>query len=201
MVRIFSLELKFSGVNLENINTGNYSVMTSLIMLSVDCVLYWILTWYFTNVFPGEYGIPKKFYFPFTKNYWTNLFSSKVKRDKKRPPIILMDDEEEAQMELAAKMHEWDAYESDESTFQPLSEEMLQKRTVVIRDLKKQFDSNGNQTVAVDGLSLDFVEGELFGFLGSNGAGINSLQSCVSSQYITPFNILEIPCIHLPGTF
>lgn len=179
MVRIFSLELKFTGVNLANINSGDYSVMTSLIMLSVDCVLYWILTWYFTNVFPGEYGIPKKFYFPFTKNYWTNIFSSKVKRDKKRPPIILMDDEEEAQMELDAKMQEWDSYELDESTFQPLSEEMLQKRTVVIRDLKKQFDANGNQTVAVDGLSLDFVEGELFGFLGSNGAGILSLYSQV----------------------
>ena len=37
-----------------------------MMMFLVDCVLYLLITWYVDNVRPGEYGIPRKFYFPFT---------------------------------------------------------------------------------------------------------------------------------------
>lgn len=44
-----------------------------LIMLAVDSVFYSILTWYIDGIFPGEFGIPKKWYFPFTKRYWFGM--------------------------------------------------------------------------------------------------------------------------------
>ena len=44
-----------------------------LLMQVVDIIFYGLLTWYIEGVFPGEYGIPKKFYFPFSKKYWCNV--------------------------------------------------------------------------------------------------------------------------------
>src|SRR5690349_15085261 len=41
MVRIFSMELKYIGVTFENIQDGNFSVLDSIIMLTVDSFLYW----------------------------------------------------------------------------------------------------------------------------------------------------------------
>uniref|UniRef100_A0AAX7VTC9 ABC transporter domain-containing protein n=1 Tax=Astatotilapia calliptera TaxID=8154 RepID=A0AAX7VTC9_ASTCA len=49
---------------------GRYTFITSIIMMLIDAVLYWVLTWYIENVFPGQYGIPKPWYFPFTASYW-----------------------------------------------------------------------------------------------------------------------------------
>lgn len=37
-----------------------------LIMLSVDAIIYSVLTWYLDAVFPGSFGIPQPFYFLFT---------------------------------------------------------------------------------------------------------------------------------------
>ena len=41
-----------------------------LAMLIVDTFLYGILTWYIEHVFPGSYGLPKAWYFPFQLSYW-----------------------------------------------------------------------------------------------------------------------------------
>jgi ATP-binding cassette subfamily A (ABC1) protein 3 len=36
-----------------------------LLMLLIDCVIYALITWYVDAVYPGDFGIPKPFYFPF----------------------------------------------------------------------------------------------------------------------------------------
>jgi ATP-binding cassette subfamily A (ABC1) protein 1 len=35
-----------------------------------SCIFYWILSWYFEKVFPGEYGIPLNWNFLFKRDYW-----------------------------------------------------------------------------------------------------------------------------------
>ena len=44
-----------------------------LLMFAVDGVIYSIFTWYIDGIFPGEYGIPKKWYFPFMRKYWCGI--------------------------------------------------------------------------------------------------------------------------------
>ena len=39
-------------------------------MLLGDAALYLLVTWYVEAVFPGQYGIPRAWYFCFTKKYW-----------------------------------------------------------------------------------------------------------------------------------
>ena len=35
-------------------------------MLLIDIVVYALLTWYIEAVFPGQYGLPRPWYFPLT---------------------------------------------------------------------------------------------------------------------------------------
>lgn len=44
----------------------NFSLAYIMMMMVVDTVLYGIITWYIEAVFPGEYGVPLPWYFPFT---------------------------------------------------------------------------------------------------------------------------------------
>lgn len=48
----------------------DYSLTTAIILMYFDAFLYGIMTWYIEAVFPGQYGIPRPWYFPFTKSYW-----------------------------------------------------------------------------------------------------------------------------------
>uniref|UniRef100_A0A8C2WZC7 ABC transporter domain-containing protein n=1 Tax=Cyclopterus lumpus TaxID=8103 RepID=A0A8C2WZC7_CYCLU len=63
------------GIHWYNINKSpedgeRYTFIVSIIMMLFDAAFYWVLTWYIENVFPGQYGIPKPWYFPFTASYW-----------------------------------------------------------------------------------------------------------------------------------
>jgi hypothetical protein len=42
------------------------------LMLIVDTILYLALTLYVEAIFPGEFGVPQPWNFPFSKEYWHN---------------------------------------------------------------------------------------------------------------------------------
>jgi ATP-binding cassette subfamily A (ABC1) protein 3 len=41
-----------------------------LLMLVVDAFIYLIIALYVEAVFPGDYGMPQPWYFPFTYSFW-----------------------------------------------------------------------------------------------------------------------------------
>lgn len=49
------MDLNGVGMHFYNINVGQFPVSASLIMLSVDFVLYGLLAVYFDNVIPGNF--------------------------------------------------------------------------------------------------------------------------------------------------
>ncbi|KAJ9596524.1 hypothetical protein L9F63_012466, partial [Diploptera punctata] len=55
-----------------------------LIMLLLDAVIYLLITLYVEAVFPGEFGVPQKWYFPIQKSYWCGV---------KDVPHFIADDE------------------------------------------------------------------------------------------------------------
>jgi ABC-2 type transport system ATP-binding protein len=53
--------------------------------------------------------------------------------------------------------------------------------TVDVQNLSRQFDSKQNKVIALDGISLQVREGEIFGILGPNGAGKTTLIRILST--------------------
>ncbi|XP_068455300.1 retinal-specific phospholipid-transporting ATPase ABCA4-like isoform X1 [Clinocottus analis] len=64
------LGLQWDNIKTSPLEKDSYSFLTSIFMMVFDSVLYAVLAWYLDNVFPGQYGIGRPFYFPFQLSYW-----------------------------------------------------------------------------------------------------------------------------------
>ncbi|XP_077309012.1 retinal-specific phospholipid-transporting ATPase ABCA4 isoform X1 [Lithobates pipiens] len=67
------LGLQFGNILKSPVEGDEYSFLFSISMMLFDALVYWILAWYIDHVFPGEYGIPKPWYFPFLATYWVTF--------------------------------------------------------------------------------------------------------------------------------
>ncbi|XP_071433900.1 phospholipid-transporting ATPase ABCA7 isoform X2 [Pithys albifrons albifrons] len=130
-----------------------YNFAAAMGLLLLDAGLYGLATWYLEGVFPGQYGIPKPWNFPFLKSYWFGELSSAghtlYPTNPLTAPQVLVED--------------------PPAQLQP---------GVSIRNLVKVYGSNGR--AAVNGLSLDFYEGQITSFLGHNGAGKTTTMSILT---------------------
>ncbi|XP_035855343.1 retinal-specific phospholipid-transporting ATPase ABCA4 isoform X2 [Sander lucioperca] len=64
--------LQWDNIQASPLEGDEFSFLTSICMMGLDTVLYAVLAWYLDNVFPGQYGIGRPFYFPFLPCYWIN---------------------------------------------------------------------------------------------------------------------------------
>ncbi|NWR89634.1 ABCA1 protein, partial [Furnarius figulus] len=130
-----------------------YSFAAAMGLLLLDAGLYGLATWYLEGVFPGQYGIPKPWNFPFLKSYWFGEWSSAGHPLYPTSPLTapqVLVEEPPAQLQPG----------------------------VSIRNLVKVYGSSGR--TAVNGLSLDFYEGQITSFLGHNGAGKTTTMSILT---------------------
>ncbi|MXQ93868.1 hypothetical protein E5288_WYG008118 [Bos mutus] len=132
-----------------------FNLTTSVSMMLFDTFLYGVMTWYIEAVFPGQYGIPRPWYFPCTKSYWFGEES-----DEKSHPGSSHKGASEICME-------------EEPTHLKLG--------VSIQNLMKVY--RDGMKVAVDGLALNFYEGQITSFLGHNGAGKTTTMSILTGLF------------------
>ncbi|KAM6331983.1 LOW QUALITY PROTEIN: phospholipid-transporting ATPase ABCA7 [Alca torda] len=146
------------GIQWHNLGTSPvpgdpYNFATAMGLLLLDAGLYGLATWYLEGVFPGQYGIPKPWNFPFLKSYWLGEPSSDGHPPYPTSPLSapqVLVEEPPAQLQPG----------------------------VSIRNLVKIYRSSSR--VAVNGLSLDFYEGQITSFLGHNGAGKTTTMSILT---------------------
>uniref|UniRef100_A0A667YE17 P-type phospholipid transporter n=1 Tax=Myripristis murdjan TaxID=586833 RepID=A0A667YE17_9TELE len=146
------------GIQWYNIGTSpeegeRYTFILSIVMMLFDAAFYWLLTWYIENVFPGQYGIPKPWYFPFTASYWCGTAS-------------------------VADVN-WDRLKTNINYMENPPPDM--KAGVSIRNLVKIYKTG--KKLAVDELSLDFYENQITSFLGHNGAGKTTTMSILTGLF------------------
>ncbi|XP_053185826.1 retinal-specific phospholipid-transporting ATPase ABCA4-like isoform X2 [Scomber japonicus] len=87
------LGLQWDNIQTSPLEKDSYSFLTSVLMMVIDAVLYGILAWYLDNVFPGQYGVGRPFYFPFQSSYW----------QRATPPHTEMADQENPEPENMEK--------------------------------------------------------------------------------------------------
>uniref|UniRef100_A0A8D2MJU0 P-type phospholipid transporter n=1 Tax=Zonotrichia albicollis TaxID=44394 RepID=A0A8D2MJU0_ZONAL len=134
-----------------------FSITISAVMMLFDTFLYGVMTWYIESVFPGEYGIPRPWYFPFTKSYW---FGEEPQDRQHAHP---------------------DQKGSSEGKFCKEEEPVHLSLGVSIQNLVKVY--RDGKKVAVDGLTLNFYEGQITSFLGHNGAGKTTTMSILTGLF------------------
>ncbi|KAK2868151.1 hypothetical protein Q7C36_000022 [Tachysurus vachellii] len=64
------LGLQWDNISTSPLEGDEFSFLNSICMMLFDSVLYGVLAWYLDNIFPGQYGIGRPFYFPLQSSYW-----------------------------------------------------------------------------------------------------------------------------------
>ncbi|KAK6177284.1 hypothetical protein SNE40_015412 [Patella caerulea] len=135
----------------------NFSMLDAILMMLGDTAIYMLIVWYVDNVHPGEFGVPKPFYFPFTRSYWCGNKTANFTN-------------------IAAST-------SDPAHFE--KEPAGMKAGVIISGLKKEFKTGGKKKKAVNNMNLNMLEGQISVLLGHNGAGKTTTMSMLTG-FITP---------------
>uniref|UniRef100_A0A4W6FGA7 ATP binding cassette subfamily A member 4 n=1 Tax=Lates calcarifer TaxID=8187 RepID=A0A4W6FGA7_LATCA len=150
------LGLQWDNIQTSPLEKDTYSFLTSILMMMFDAVLYAVLAWYLDNVFPGQYGIGRPFYFLFhhtisyiivkrcVNNFFLYLFTNAGQLFFEPDPVGLT-------------------------------------MGVQIQDLVKVFD--GSSRPAVNCLNINFYEGQITSFLGHNGAGKTTTMSILTGLF------------------
>uniref|UniRef100_A0A671UI51 ATP-binding cassette, sub-family A (ABC1), member 4a n=1 Tax=Sparus aurata TaxID=8175 RepID=A0A671UI51_SPAAU len=154
------LGLQWDNIQTSPLEGDEFSFLTSICMMGLDSILYGVLAWYLDNVFPGQYGIGRPFYFPFLPCYWLNSVAPEENQDQEKP-----------------KSQEGSA--SCQPFFEAEPVDLV--KGVCIQDLFKVFGSSLRP--AVDGLSISFYESQITAFLGHNGAGKTTTMSILTGMF------------------
>ncbi|CAF3834044.1 unnamed protein product [Rotaria magnacalcarata] len=171
------------GIQWSNIHKGakpndNFTFLNCMIMMLIDAVIYMALTVYIENVFPGEYGIPQPWYYPFTKTYW---FGYNAKKNLQRTNEI-------NQNQVNTNTNIGSDDDDDDNTI------AQSEIGVHIQNLSKFYKNK----VALKNLSVKFYRNMITAFLGRNGAGKSTTWSILTglippstgTVYVDGFDIL-----------
>uniref|UniRef100_A0A8C6PAR5 P-type phospholipid transporter n=1 Tax=Nothobranchius furzeri TaxID=105023 RepID=A0A8C6PAR5_NOTFU len=164
------LGLQWNNIQTSPLEKDSYSFLTSILMMLLDAVLYAVLAWYLDNVFPGQYGIGRPFYFPLQPSYWQRPKPSHTEMEN---PNL---EEEEDTGKEGQDPAQWP---SGQLFFE--SDPMDLVLGVQIQDLVKVYD--GCSRPAVNCLNINFYEGQITSFLGHNGAGKTTTLSILTGLY------------------
>ncbi|XP_072041416.1 phospholipid-transporting ATPase ABCA3-like [Amphiura filiformis] len=151
--------IQYSNINVPFSVDDDLTFLHILLMFMVDIVFYSSVCWYVEAVFPGDYGVPQPWYFPFTQSYWCGS-----------PTVTEVYDAEGFMME--SKNAEF--FEADPSGVGV---------GISIRNLKKVFQGHDGVKVAVNGMSLNMYEGQITALLGHNGAGKTTTMSMLTGLF------------------
>ncbi|XP_065332368.1 ATP-binding cassette sub-family A member 7-like isoform X3 [Cloeon dipterum] len=137
------------------------NLSTCMQMLLLDAVIYAVFTWYLEAVFPGEYGVPKRWYFFVQKSYWCG-------KD------LTVDDVPTGSTPATENLN--DSRDSGNLEEEPAGLQV----GVALQNLGKTY-SNGK--IALNNLNLNFYQNQITAFLGHNGAGKTTTISILTGLF------------------
>ncbi|XP_075155305.1 ATP binding cassette subfamily A member 3 isoform X2 [Haematobia irritans] len=141
----------FTPVNIDDDLTVGYVIL----MMLASCVLYIMVCLYVEQIFPGEYGVPRKWNFIFSRKFWFG-----------ENDYIGVEDMPQDHIERRNP----DAFEPE-----PAGKHI----GLQVRNLRKRF----GEKQAVKGVSLNMYEDEITVLLGHNGAGKTTTISMLTGMF------------------
>ncbi|XP_060661353.1 phospholipid-transporting ATPase ABCA3 isoform X1 [Drosophila nasuta] len=147
--------LKWSNLFTESSADDSLSMGLLLIMMLVSSVIYMIICLYVEQVFPSKFGMPRKWYFPFTRSFWCgsrdyggveDINAYREQTDKRSNTFEVEPDDKHVGLQL--------------------------------KNLHRKF---GNH-VAVKGITMNMFEDEITVLLGHNGAGKTTTISMITGM-------------------
>lgn len=160
-------EIQGFGINFHSLNDSvdvydDLTVLQVLLIQLLTCVLFIIAIWYLDLVWPWQMGIPKPFYFPFTRAYWCLA-----------PPEVHQEDDHPRYQTKRSRLFE--------------SETPGIKKAIEVKRLTKVFSCGWSQPshVAVNKATMNVFPGSITCLLGHNGAGKTTTMSMITGM-ITP---------------
>ncbi|CAN9497876.1 unnamed protein product [Ophioblennius macclurei] len=182
-------EAQGEGIQWDNAYTSPIAEDTSSFgwlcwLMLIDSILYFIIGGYIRMVFPGKYGIPAPWYFPFQRSYWADLcccFRSQSNTSKglffsnimQNNQPVFPDDKGKSQSSLSSQAVE------DFSDL-PVG--------VALHGLTKLYDNQA----AIENLNISFYEGHVTSLLGHNGAGKTTTMSLLTGLFAPSSGSIEV---------
>uniref|UniRef100_A0A182NIG1 ABC transporter domain-containing protein n=1 Tax=Anopheles dirus TaxID=7168 RepID=A0A182NIG1_9DIPT len=131
-----------------------FNVGLVIIMLLVDAVIYLLIALYIEQVMPGEFGVARPWYFPFTKEFWIRT------RTPSRDTLFNR--------------------ESQTTESRYIEQDPAGYAGVEIKQLRKVYKG---KKAAVEGLNLRMYENQISVLLGHNGAGKTTTMSMLTGVF------------------
>ncbi|KAG7209072.1 hypothetical protein KM043_015226 [Ampulex compressa] len=158
MDKALVLDLQGEGVNFDNLWSGpGIPFGGSLVMMTLDIVLYACLAYYLDSVIPSEYGTKRPPWFCFTPGYWCQRKVQRVPSSNGESNSFIPGEEANRDVE-------------------PVVREMKGREAIRIVDLYKSYQKCRKPEIkAVNGINLTIYEGQITAILGHNGAGKTTL--------------------------
>ena len=167
----------------------NYSLGDAMAMLLFDAVAMLILTWYIETVWPGEFGVPRKWYFFVEKAYWCGSEASSVEEQDAANTSAQADGDLEMSVEMSPL--------KDSEAFQDAA---AGPKGIRILNLTKVYgdedcvksvtcgrvdrcEDSATKTMAVNNISIEMAKDEITSLLGHNGAGKTTTMSILCGLY------------------
>uniref|UniRef100_A0A669E9I1 ATP binding cassette subfamily A member 12 n=1 Tax=Oreochromis niloticus TaxID=8128 RepID=A0A669E9I1_ORENI len=138
-------------------------------LMLIDSILYFTIGAYIRTVFPGKYGIPAPWYFPFKLSFWADLCCVRPKKNTAKGLLfsnIMQNDQL--------------AFSNDKGKELPVG--------VALHGLTKTY---GDQA-AIQNLNVSFYEGHVTSLLGHNGAGKTTTMSLLTGLFAPSSGTIEV---------
>ena len=166
MLESRSVGLIWSQLNSIAVPNDHLTVLVVFGMFALDSVIFILITWYVTQAFPGEYGVPLPWYFPIQYTYWRG-----VKSVQHHKPSLNTYNTQHQNFNICNPILN--------ENFEP---EPIKFRTgIEVINMCKSY--NGGKSYSIKNLNFKTYFGQITALLGHNGAGKSTTISILSGLF------------------
>ncbi|XP_057709211.1 glucosylceramide transporter ABCA12-like isoform X1 [Corythoichthys intestinalis] len=153
-------------------------------MMLIDSIIYFSIGAYIRMVFPGKYGIPAPWYFPFTASFWADLFDCCRKSQKGGRGLLFTNT-----MNTNLPGSSDGKGKGESKVFSQTGEDFSHLPVgVALHGLTKIYSDR----VGIKNLNLSFHEGHVTSLLGHNGAGKTTTMSLLTGLFPPSSGNIEV---------